>query len=274
MSRISEIFEKAKKPLFIAFTVAGDPDPQRSVAVARTLIDAGADILEFGVPFSDPVADGPTIQRADERALSAGINPDLVFGIVREVRAYSKIPIVLLTYYNIVYRRGVETFCRQASEAGVDGILVADLPVEESEGMCTAARRYGIDAIFLVAPTTSTERLKRIEESATGFLYLVSLLGVTGARDQISASAAELIARVREETTLPLAVGFGISQPEHIRALSSAGADAAIVGSAIVDIIEENLGDDVAMMRELHRYVRAMRGAGGGDASVSGSGSP
>jgi len=160
VSRISEIFEKAKKPLFIAFTVAGDPDPQRSVAVARTLIDAGADILEFGV-------DGPTIQRADERAISAGINPDLVFGIVREVRAYSKIPIVFLTYYNIVYRRGVETFCRQASEAGVDGILVADLPVEESGDMCTAARKYGIDAIFLVSPTTSTERLKRIEESAT-----------------------------------------------------------------------------------------------------------
>ncbi len=273
MSRISEVFEKAKKPLFIAFTVAGDPDPQRSVAVARTLIDAGADILEFGVPFSDPVADGPTIQRADERALSAGINPDLVFGIVREVRAYSKIPIVLLTYYNIVYRKGVETFCSQASEAGVDGILVADLPVEESNGVCTAARRYGIDQIFLVAPTTSTERLKRIRERATGFLYLISLLGVTGARDQISASAAELIGRVREETTLPLAVGFGISRPEHIRALSSAGADAAIVGSAIVDIIEKNLGDDSAMMRELHRYVGAMCGIGG-EVPFSGPDSP
>ncbi len=263
MGRIETAFTDAsmKKPAFIGFTVAGDPDKATCVRIARALIAGGTDILELGVPFSDPVADGPTIQKADERALAAGTTPDTVFEIVREIRKESKVPIVLLTYYNIVYRRGIERFYREARDAGVDGILIADMPVEESEEVCTVAARNGIDPIFLITQTTSDERIKKIAAKARRYLYLVAVLGVTGVRKQISGGAIDLLHRVRRHTGLPLALGFGISTPAHAQICACAGADGVIVGSAIVEIVERNLKNPGKMEHDLQDYIRDMKRA-------------
>jgi len=263
MGRIESAFTKKGTTAFIGFTVAGDPDKETSVRIAKALIDGGTDILEFGVPFSDPVADGPTIQRADDRALAAGTTPDTIFAIVREVRAYSEVPIVFLTYYNTIYRRGIDTFYREAHEAGVDGILVADMPVEESEGVVAVAQKYGIDPIFLVTQTTSPERMDTIVRHARGYLYLVAVLGVTGARKEVAPEALALLRRVRPHTKLPLAIGFGISTPGHAKTCRDAGADGVIVGSAIVSIVEKNLRDPAAMEKELRQYVAEMKKATG-----------
>ena len=261
MGRIESVFEKMGTTAFIGFAVAGDPDKETSVRIAKALIDGGTDILEFGVPFSDPVADGPTIQRADDRALAVGTTPDTIFAIVREVRAYSEVPIVFLTYYNTVYRRGIDRFYREAHEAGVDGILVADMPVEESDEVVTVAQKYGIDPIFLVTQTTSAERMDTIVSRARGYLYLVSVLGVTGARKTVSPEALELLHRVRTHTDLPLAIGFGISTSDHVMTCRQAGADGVIVGSAIVDIVERHLGNTSAMENALRHYVTRMKSA-------------
>jgi len=261
MSRIGKIFEERGPTAFIGFTVAGDPDEQTSLRIARALIDGGTDILELGVPFSDPVADGPTIQRADDRALAAGTTPDTIFRMVKTIRAWSDVPIVFLTYYNIVYRRGIERFYREAQKAGVDGILIADMPVEESAEVTAIAARYGIDPIFLITQTTSDERIGKIVAHARGYLYLVSVLGVTGVRDRVSSGAIDLLRRVRGHTDLPLALGFGISTPDHAATCSGAGADGVIVGSAIVDIIEQNLNNPQIMEQKLRDYVGLMKRA-------------
>jgi tryptophan synthase alpha chain len=263
MGRIETAFAEAslKKPAFIGFTIAGDPDKATCVRIARALIAGGTDILELGVPFSDPVADGPTIQKADERALAAGTTPDTVFEIVREIRKESQVPIVFLTYYNIVYRRGIERFYREAHEAGVDGILIADMPVEESERVCVVAARCGIDPVFLITQTTSDERIKEIAAKARGYLYLVAVLGVTGVRDHVSDGAIDLLKRVRKHTPLPLALGFGISTPAHADICARAGADGVIVGSAIVEIVECNLNKPDLMERKLQDYVVGMKKA-------------
>ena len=204
MGRIDAVFRKKGTTAFIGFAVAGDPDKETSVRIAKALIDGGTDILELGMPFSDPVADGPTIQRADDRALAAGTTPDTIFAIVRDVRAYSDIPIVFLTYFNTIYRRGIDRFYREAHEAGVDGILVADMPVEESGEVIEIAQRYGIDPIFLISQTTSDERMDAIVRQAKGYLYLVSVLGVTGTRKEVSPEAFALLNRVRKHTKIPL----------------------------------------------------------------------
>ncbi len=263
MGRIESVFAKKGSTAFIGFAVAGDPDKETSVRIAKALIDGGTDILEFGVPFSDPVADGPTIQRADDRALAAGTTPDTIFAIVREVRAYSEVPIVFLTYYNTIYRRGIDRFYREAHDAGVDGILVADMPVEESEEVVEIAQKYGIDPIFLVTQTTSDKRMDTIVRHARGYLYLVAVLGVTGARKTVAPEALALLHRVRKHTDLPLAIGFGISTPEHVKTCRDAGAEGVIVGSAIVDIVEKNLHDPAMMEKELRRYVSEMKNAAG-----------
>jgi tryptophan synthase alpha chain len=252
---VTRITEACAGPAVIAFTVAGDPNPGMSARIARTLIDAGADILELGVPFSDPSGDGPAIQKADERALSAGTTTDTVFSIVREIRSFSDIPIVLLTYYNPVYRRGPDRFYRDASAAGVDGILIADLPIEEADEVVDLSRRHGIDQIFLVSRDTSPGRLKEITGCAGGFLYLVSVHGVTGARPEMAGDLPAFIHRVRQQTVLPMAVGFGISTPDHVSTVFRAGGDGAIVGSAIVEIIGKNLSCEPEMIDELHAFV-------------------
>ena len=261
MGRIEKVFAERKKPAFIGFTVAGDPDKITSIRIARALIAGGTDILELGVPFSDPVADGPTIQKADERALGAGTTPSTVFEIVREIREESDVPIVFLTYYNIVYHRGIERFYREAHDAGVDGILIADMPVEESGEVCENALRFGIDPVFLISQTTSDKRIKKIAAKACGYLYLVAVLGVTGVRDEVSEGAIDLLDLVRGCTSLPLAIGFGISTPAQAQTCARAGAEGVIVGSAIVEIVERNLKDPDAMERQLKEYVSAMKKA-------------
>lgn len=261
MGRIENIFSERKKPAFIGFTVAGDPDKDTCIRAAMALIDGGTDILELGVPFSDPVADGPTIQKAGERALAAGTKVDTVFDIVRELRKKTNIPIVFLTYYNMVYHRGIDRFYQEACEAGVDGILIADMPVEESDEVYKTALRYDIDPIFLVTQTTSDERIKKIAARAHGYLYLVGVLGVTGVRDTVSSGAIDLLQRVRTHTTIPLALGFGIATPDHAKVCAGAGADGVIVGSAIVEIVGRNLRAPDKMERDLKAYVAQMKKA-------------
>jgi tryptophan synthase alpha chain len=263
MGRIAGMFRGRRSTALICFTVAGDPDIAASIRIAQTLIEAGTDILELGVPFSDPVADGPTIQRADIRALDSGTTPDTVFAIVRELRQQSNVPIVLLAYFNTVFRRGIEQFYRDASAAGVDGILIADMPVEESGEVLEAAKKNAIDQILLVAQTTSDGRLEKIAQKAQGFLYLVSVLGVTGARSSVPPAAFDLVRRVKAVTDLPVALGFGISTPDHARQVAKSGADAVIVGSAIVDIIERTIGNPDAMEHELAGFIARMKQAAG-----------
>ena len=259
MRRIDAVFSREKRPAFIGFTVAGDPDKETSIRAAMALIGGGTDIHELGIPFSDPVADGPTIQKADERSLAAGTTVDRVFEIVREIRRHSDVPIVFLAYYNTIYHRGIDRFYREAHEAGVDGILVADMPVEESDEVYKAALRHYIDPIFLITQTTSEERIKKIAARASGYLYLVAVLGVTGVRETVSSGALDLLKRVRRHTAVPLALGFGISAPAHAKTCRDAGADGVIVGSAIVDIIARNTGSPETMERELSAYVRSMK---------------
>ena len=264
MTRIGNLFNSLDRPAFIAYLVAGHPDTTGFLAAARAVMDGGADLLEVGMPFSDPIADGPTIQHAHTRALGAGMTVDRYFDAVRGIRGISEIPLVLMVYCNTVHRRGVERFYREAREAGADAVLIVDMPPEEGERALAAARENGLDQIFLVAPSTSDERLGLVAGSGSGFLYLASLLGVTGARDRLSGEVSRLIARVRPHTRLPLAVGFGISLPEHARALAEAGADGIIVGSAIVDLVERNAGDPDRMAREIRGFVAGMRKALGG----------
>lgn len=259
MGRIETVFANLDRPAFIGFTVAGDPDKETCIRAALALIDGGTDILELGVPFSDPVADGPTIQKADERAIAAGTTVDTVFEIVRSIRNKTDVPVVFLAYYNMIYHRGIDRFYREAREAGVDGILIADMPVEESDDVYETALRYGIDPIFLITQTTSDERIREIAARAHGYLYLVAVLGVTGVRDTVSAGAIDLLQRVRKQTNVPLALGFGISTPDQARICSDAGADGVIVGSAIVDIVGRNAKDPAAMERELKSYVTRMK---------------
>jgi tryptophan synthase alpha chain len=261
MTRLQEVFQSRDHGLFIAFLVAGDPDFSASVAYAKVVIDAGADILELGMPFSDPVADGPVIQKADERALAAGMTPDLLFTLIREIRAYSEIPLVILSYYNSVFTRGVARFYREAAEAGADAILVVDLPLEESDEMVQIAAENDIDPVFLVAESTSNLRLERIASRASGFLYLVSTSGVTGIREDLFPRVKDLITRVRSVSPLPIAVGFGISRPEQVRSLKSSGVDAVIVGSAIVQRIQEHQFDRDRCCVEIAAYVREMKQA-------------
>ncbi|HMA05969.1 MAG TPA: tryptophan synthase subunit alpha [Methanomicrobiales archaeon] len=261
MTRIGELFASLDRPAFIAYLVTGDPDPGGFATAVRAVLDGGADILELGMPFSDPVADGPTLQRAHIRALEGGMTTDRYFEAVREIRRDSEIPLILMVYCNTVHRRGVDRFYREARDAGADGVLVVDMPPEEGERALAAAKMNDLDQIFLIAPSTSRERLDLIAKSGSGFLYLASLLGVTGARERLSDEASSLIGRVRPRTRLPLAVGFGISRPEHAGALAKAGADGIIVGSAIVKIVEERHRDGARMAGEIRDFVAGMRRA-------------
>jgi tryptophan synthase alpha chain len=260
MTRITDLFTRLGRPAFIAYLVAGHPDRDGFLAAARAVIDGGADILEMGMPFSDPVADGPTIRRAHTRALGSGMTVDLYFDAVREIREISDIPLVLMVYCNTVHRRGVERFYREVRDAGADAVLIVDMPPEEGGRALAAARENRLDQVFLATPSTSVERLGTIASAGSGFLYLASIAGVTGARDRLPDDVSLLIGRARPRTRLPLAVGFGISRPEHARALAEAGADGIIIGSAIVDLVETHAGDRERMAREVRGFVAGMRG--------------
>lgn len=236
--KFSELREK-KEGALICYVMAGDPSAEITGEIVKALVDGGADIIELGFPFSDPVADGPTIQVAGQRSLAAGMDTQRYFELVKALEV--QIPLVCMTYYNPVFRYGVEKFVGQAADAGISGLIVPDIPVEEAADLKGSCEKHGLDLIFLIAPTTTKERIQKILKRGSGFLYLVSRLGVTGARKDISSSTRELLSRV--ETKLPKAVGFGISTGKQAEEVRREGADAIIVGSAFVKIIEE--GKDV-----------------------------
>lgn len=246
---------------FIPFIVAGDPDFETSLEIVKTYVDNGADALEIGFPFSDPVADGPTVQEADLRALNSGMTTKKGFKFIKKVREFTSLPIGILTYYNLIYKMGIEEFYRNASQSGVNGVLSADLPPEEAEKAVKAARKFGIDPIFMTAQTTSNERLKMVNEMCGGFLYVVAVMGVTGARSQLQSDTVQLISRVKDHSELPQVVGFGISRPEHVEEVINAGSDGVIVASALLELISQNLYDKEDMLRKISSFTRELKEA-------------
>jgi tryptophan synthase alpha chain len=263
MSRLAGAFARIRsegRPGLVTYTTAGDPDLPRSAEILTALERAGADVLEVGVPFSDPLADGPVIQRATERALAAGGSLRSALAMIAGIRAALATPIVVFSYANPLLRLGLDRFARQAADAGVDGVLALDLPIEEAGGFRETLARVGIDMIFLLSPTTTDARIQRAAELGSGFLYGISRLGVTGARERVSSDAEAMVRRIRRHTAMPIALGFGISRPEHVAEVG-AYADAAVVGSALVSVIAEH-GGTPELVPRVERYVRWLKGAG------------
>ena len=241
MGKISDTLAEAKaegRLALIAYVTCGFPSPQDTPSIVRALVDGGADMIELGIPFSDPVADGATIQKASFRALEAGMTVSRCLDIAARVgRDSGDIPLILMTYANPLLAFGIDAFVEKAAAAGVDGLIVVDLPPEEGIDLRARCRAVGIDNVLLVAPGSDDDRIARIAAEASGFIYCVSVAGVTGARAELPTGLPDFLARVRRHTSLPLAVGFGVSRPEHLRSLHGM-ADAAVVGSAIVDVID------------------------------------
>jgi tryptophan synthase alpha chain len=243
-TRIASLFERNRqsgRKAFIAYLTAGDPHPDQTAGLVLALERGGADLIELGVPFSDPIADGPVIQRASDRALRAGMNLSRLLEAVREVRRVSEVPLLLFSYMNPLLRYGFDKLARDAAEAGIDGVLLTDLSIEEAEDPVARLKEHGLDTVFLVAPTSSDRRLELVARHSSGFIYLVSRTGVTGEQASVSDAAAPLIQRTRKHTSLPLAVGFGISTPQQVAAVAQL-ADGVVVGSAIVKTIEKYAG--------------------------------
>lgn len=260
--RISQLFTRLRdegRPALIAYLTAGDPDLGRTPSLIAALERGGADLIELGVPFSDPVADGPVIQRASERALRAGATLRGILDVARQVRLRSEVPILLFTYLNPALRYGLEKLAADAVVRGVDGCLLTDLSVEEADDYVDVMRRHSMDTVFLAAPTSTPERLRLVASYSTGFVYLVSRAGVTGERASVSEEVGPLVGAMRAITPLPLAVGFGISRPEHAASVGAI-ADGVVVGSAFVRLIEESAGC-AALESRLEELARALRGA-------------
>jgi len=250
----------------------GDPDLARSADILRALDRAGADVLEVGVPFSDPLADGPVIQRATERAIAAGGSLRSALATIADLRSDIAAPIVVFSYANPLLRVGIAEFARRAAGAGVDGVLALDLPIEEAGEFRETLASAGIDTIFLLSPTTTDARIQRAAELGSGFLYGISRLGVTGARDQVAAGADAMVRRIRAHTSMPIALGFGVSRPEHVAEIGSY-ADAAVVGSALVSVIAKESGS-AELIPRVEEYVRWLKGAGRPDATGRHEGRP
>ena len=260
MTRIGRTFEALKRDGrkgLIAYLTAGDPAPERTPALVEALVRGGADLIELGVPFSDPIADGPVIQAAGERALKAGTTLARVLEIAAEIRKNSEVPLLLFTYLNPVVRYGLERLAEDAARAGIDGGLLTDASVEEAHEYIGAMHRHGLDTVFLAAPTSTERRLQLVAQYSSGFVYLISRTGVTGERESLSNLAAPLIRAVRAVTDLPLAVGFGISRPEHVAELGRQ-VEAVVVGSAIVRIIEQN-ADNPSLEIQLESFARELK---------------
>jgi len=260
MTRIGRMFEERKRAgrkSLIAYLTAGDPAPERTPALVEALLRGGADLIELGVPFSDPIADGPVIQRAGERALKAGTSLGCVLEIAREIRERSEAPLLLFTYLNPVLRYGLARLAKDAAAAGIDGCLLTDASVEEAHDYVGAMHGEGLDTVFLAAPTSTARRLELVARYSTGFVYLVSRAGVTGEQDSLSAAAAPLVRAMRAITDLPLAVGFGISKPEHVAQLAG-DVDAVVVGSAFVRLIERNIGN-ASLEIQLESFTRELK---------------
>jgi len=255
-TRIGRLFDRLlqveRRPALIAYITAGDPTPDRTPALVAALERGGADLIELGVPFSDPIADGPVIQRGSDRALKAGTTVARVLEIAAKIRKHSEIPLLLFTYMNPVLRYGLDALARDAVSRGVDGCLLTDLSVEEAEPYVAAMRKAGLDTVFLAAPTSTERRLELVAKYSTGFVYLVSRTGVTGERSTVSDAVGPLVSAMRKVTKLPLAVGFGISNAEHVRSVGAL-ADGVVVGTAVGRVVEEN-----AQSSELENKLEAL----------------
>jgi tryptophan synthase alpha chain len=254
MTRISKSFReilRKNSKAFIPYIMAGDPNIQRTMEVLRILEDCGADIVELGVPFTDPVADGPAIQKAAKRALVKGVTLQSVIDLVGKLRESTQIPIILMTYYNPVFKFGEEQFVHEASAAGVDGIIVPDLPPDEALSLISLSKRTSLDTIFLLAPTSTEDRIKKVSKASSGFIYYVSITGITGAKLSMDSSIESHISSIRKVSNKPIAVGFGISTPEEASTVSRF-ADGVIVGSSIVMKVEDSNED-------LRKYIISLR---------------
>jgi tryptophan synthase alpha chain len=257
MNRIDTTFKKLRarnKKAFIPYVMAGDPSLEKTRETVLLFERAGADIVELGVPFSDPLADGPTIQRAAERALDAGVTLRKVIGLVTDIRPACQIPIVLMTYYNPVFKYGVEGFVRDAARAGVDGVIIPDLPPEEAGELLRYSGGAHLATVFLMAPTSTEERIRKIARVSTGFIYYVSMTGITGSKLSLDSSIHESLSAIRGITKKPIAVGFGVSTPEEAKAVSES-ADGVIIGSAIVKKLHESPEGLGEFMSELRRAI-------------------
>jgi len=262
MSRIAELFTKTRaenRAALIAYITAGDPDMRRTPSLVAALERGGAELIELGVPFSDPVADGPVIQRASERALKSGATLRSILDVATCIREQSEIPILLFSYLNPVLRYGIEELAVEASARGIDGCLLTDMSVEEAKDYVEVMRRHQLETVFLATPTSPPERLRMVAEFSSGFVYLVSRTGVTGEQASLSDQVAPLVKAMRTVTDLPLAIGFGISKPEHARE-AGAQADGVVVGSAFVHLVEEAAGDP-ALEGKLETLARQLRQA-------------
>ncbi len=256
--------KQQKRAALIPFFVIGDPDFETSAALVKAAIDAGADVLELGIPFSDPIADGPTIQKADIRAVRSGMNVHRAMEFIRRIKDYRDIPIGLLMYYNLIWHYGTEKFFRDAYQAGVNSVLVADMTIDDADEVLGPIGEAGLDSVFMVTPNTSPERMAKIAARTTGFIYTVSVLGVTGSRDSLSDSVEGLVRRLKSlvgPRQIPVCVGFGISKPEHAKAVADAGADGVIIGSRIVGMIEANLNDGAKAAHEISSFLAQVKTA-------------
>ena len=254
MSNIAKAFENGKA--FIPFITCGDPDLETTAAAVREMVKNGADLIELGIPFSDPTAEGPVIQGANIRALKGGVKTDKVFGLVRELRTDVTVPMVFMTYANVVFSYGAEKFISTCAEIGIDGLILPDIPFEEKEEFLPLCKKYGVDLISLIAPT-SENRIGMIAKEADGFIYLVSSLGVTGERSEIKTDLSSIVKLIRDNTNVPCAIGFGISTPEQAKSMADI-SDGAIVGSAIVKLLEQH---GTAAPKYIGEYVKKMKDA-------------
>jgi tryptophan synthase alpha chain len=264
MKTYKQVFSELKeqnRAALIPFFVIGDPDFDTSVRIVKAAIDAGADVLELGIPFSDPIADGPTIQKADIRAMRSGMSVAKALDFIRKVKDYRDVPIGLLLYYNLVYQYGTEKFFSDFHKAGVNSVLIADLSIDDADEIIGPAQSAGLDTVFMVTPVTSPDRMKLIASKTTGFIYTVSVLGVTGSREKLSDTVEGLVAKLKKLTNVPICVGFGISKPEHAAAIAQAGADGVIIGSKIVGLIEDNLDDKDRILSGISTFLSEVKSA-------------
>lgn len=260
MSRIGNKFKELKgkgEKALIAYIMAGDPTLRDTGRLVFEIEKAGADLVELGIPFSDPLADGPTIQKASVRALAQDISLRDVIELVKRIRKVSRIPIIFMSYYNPIFKYGEKRFVNDAVRAGVDGVIVPDLPPEEAQDLINFSREKGLDTIFLLAPTSDHDRIKKVCRVSTGFIYYVSLTGVTGAREGLSENIGKMVKNIKSYAKLPIAVGFGISKPEQAKVVSS-WADGVIVGSAVVKAVEENIGRK-EMPKNVHGIIKSIK---------------
>jgi tryptophan synthase alpha chain len=265
MNRYQTLFQQLAEEnqgAFVPFVTIGDPTPALSAKIINTLIEAGADALELGLPFSDPLADGPTIQGANMRALDAATTPDICFELITQVRQdHPDVPIGLLVYANLVYARGIDNFYYRCQQAGVDSVLIADVPTNESEDFIQAAEKHGIDPIFIAPPTADQQTLQTVASRSKGYTYLLSRAGVTGVETKAGMPVDNLLKHLKEYQAPPALLGFGISEPEQVKQALTAGAAGAISGSAIVRIIESNQHDESTLLTQLHQFVSTMKAA-------------